>query len=261
MSGSALRAQLQLLADLARIVGTMRSLAYAELQRLRRLTAAQQQAEQVVLRALADGRVTATADGPPSCWLVIGSERGFCGGFNDRLLEAVPALRAKHPGAVWLVTGERLQQRAADCLPGAQGLAGSGSAEAGADCVHGWIEALLPHRQVYVLHHDEPGLVERCLLPLPALPAPSPGPAPYRPLPAAMLGPALQAEWLRVGLLGALYGSLQQENRWRLAQMQRAQDHLDESGARMRRAYFRQRQDAITSELETLMSSLSILAG
>jgi F0F1-type ATP synthase gamma subunit len=38
--------------------------------------------------------------------------------------------------------------------------------------------------------------------------------------------------------------------------MQRAQDYLDDAGTRLRQRYFRQRQSDITSELETLMSSV-----
>jgi F-type H+-transporting ATPase subunit gamma len=75
-------------------------------------------------------------------------------------------------------------------------------------------------------------------------------------LPEETIRTRLSSEMLRVMLLGGLLQSLQQENRWRLAQMRRAQDHLEEAAQTLGRKYFRQRQADITSELETLMSSL-----
>lgn len=94
-------------------------------------------------------------------------------------------------------------------------------------------------------------------------PAPSPAaaqrPPPLRYLADAELYPALLGEHLRIQLLGAQLKSLQQENLARLAQMKRAQDHLDETRQLLRQHYFHQRQADITGELETLMSSLDRL--
>ncbi|MCY1307820.1 alternate F1F0 ATPase, F1 subunit gamma [compost metagenome] len=91
---------------------------------------------------------------------------------------------------------------------------------------------------------------------MPAFPAPNPGGAQHCYLALSVLVPKLVLKVLRIVLLGALYQSLQQENRWRLAQMERAQDHLEESRRQLDRRYFRQRQAEMTTELEMLMSSL-----
>ncbi|MDN0076687.1 F0F1 ATP synthase subunit gamma [Crenobacter sp. SG2303] len=267
MSCTALREHLRLLADLSKIVSAMRNLAYAELQRLNRMVAVQAHTEQVVLQALADSRAGQLAGSGQAYWLVIGAERGFCGGFNENLLNALPVLNMNHPNTVWFASGERLCQRLSPLLPPFEALSGCNSAEEASESVDVWLDTLWPRwittgggAELFVLHHAEHGLCERRLLPLPVLPAPSPGAEPLRTLPNAVLLPKLQAEWLRVGLLGALYQSLLHENRWRLAQMQRAQDHLDEANSRLMRAYFRQRQADITGELETLMSSLDVTA-
>lgn len=258
MSGAALRDHLRLLDELRQIVGAMRNLAYAEVQRLGRMTAAQALAQQAVLQALADTGATADRPAGPATWLLIGAERGFCGGFNEHLLAALPPLREQFPTARWLAAGERLLQHADQLPPAATALAGSASAEECMSTVDAWMDILQPQlasaRTFGVLHHTAQGPVQQLLLPDPPLPAP--GPAPLRYLPAPALTAGLRAEWLRIGLLGALCESLLQENRWRLAQMQRAQDHLDEAGEQLRRNYFRQRQADITGELETLMSSL-----
>ncbi|BAK77285.1 F0F1 ATP synthase subunit gamma [Pseudogulbenkiania sp. NH8B] len=265
MSSAALRGHLRMLAELGKIVGAMRNLAYAEVQRLNRLTQSQARAESVLRQALAESHGGASSSKGRPLWLVIGAERGFCGGFNERLQAALPALCTRYPDAVWFVSGDRLSQNTLPLPLSFEALPGCNTAEEAADCIEAWLDMLWPRwsdsepgTELFVLHHAEHDLCEQRLLPLPTLPPPSPGPPPLRTLPDAVLRPKLQTEWLRVALLGALFQSLQQENRWRLAQMQRAQDHLDDTGTRLKRAYFRQRQADITSELETLMSSLDV---
>jgi F-type H+-transporting ATPase subunit gamma len=268
MSGVALRERLLLLEELRQIVAAMRNLAYAEMQRLNRAQAAQAKAERAVVRALADtvrgrqGRDISQVS--KRVWLVIGAERGFCGSFNDRLADAMPALIGKDASASWLIAGSRLRQRVEGIVPEATWLAGCSGAEESAACVDSWLSAMAsgghaPGEEaptLVVVHHAEEGIAQHRLLPLPELPPPSPGPAPILHLPVGQLLPKLLAEAVRVGLLGALQQSLQQENHWRLSQMHRAEDYLDDAGTRLRHRYFRERQSAITSELETLMASL-----
>ncbi len=274
MSGVALRERLGLLDELRQIVTAMRNLAYAELQRLNRAQSAQAKAEHAILRALADTASATQAGTAPSApthivWLVIGAERGFCGGFNDRLADALPDLMRRHVGSTWMIAGTRLRQRVEPLLPDAAWLVGSNGTEDAVSCVDQWMSALVSLEQSHspaapalrLLHHAGHGIAETPLLPMPDLPPPTPGPRPMRHLAIAELMSKLLAEMVRVGLLGALQQSLQQENHWRLGQMQRAQDYLEEAGSRLRRRYFRQRQTEITSELETLMSSLDIKGG
>jgi len=267
VSGVALRERLALLDDLRQIVTAMRNLAYAELQRLNRMQAASARADATVVRALAD---TVVATGAPSrrpastVWLVIGAERGFCGGFNDQLADALTDPVAHEADAQWMIAGTRLRQRLEPVLRGAVWLDGCTVAEDAPSCVDAWMSRLAmsaplgtaPAPVLWLLHHTEHGVARRRVLPLPDLPPGSAGGPPMRYLRAGELLPKLLAEMLRVALLGALHQSLQQENHWRLAQMQRAQDYLDEAGGRLRRRYFRERQSDITSELETLMASL-----
>jgi len=272
MSGVELRERLVLLDELRQIVTAMRNLAYAELQRLNRIQAACAKAEQAVASALADtlrGGNIVEPRHTSAVWLVIGAERGFCGGFNDQLADALPALQSQHPDAQWMIAGARLQQRVESLMPEAVWLTGcTGVADAPA-CVDAWLSQLAmpapsdsrPAPSLWLMHHAEHGLAQRRLLPLPDLPPPSAGPRPMRYVPCAGLLPKLLAEMIRVALLDALHRSLQQENHWRLVQMQRAQDYLNEAGTRTRRRYFRERQSAITSELETLMSSVQPAGG
>lgn len=264
MSGSALRERLHLLDELRQIVGAMKNLAYAELQRCNRVLPAQAEAEAVLLGALA--RLKPLVDDAPTggarVLLAIGSERGFCGGFNDHLAEALRP-EAARPDTRILVAGERLRQRLESILPEAEWLPGCASSDEAAEVVERWQDALAAPMtarvpDVRVLHQSEAGPIWRQVLPWPELPPPASGEPPYRYLPIPSLLAGLRASWLRIALLGALHHSLHQENHWRLNQMQRAEEHLDESNQALARRYFRQRQTEITSELETLMSSLEI---
>ncbi|KAI3600644.1 hypothetical protein D8I24_4402 [Cupriavidus necator H850] len=257
-----------MLDELRQIVRAMKNLAFAELHRVGRALPAQEVAEQTVLHALADIVVPEpAAEEGRQLWLAIGADRGFCGGFNDHLAVAVAAEHVRAPAAVWLVAGARLRQRLEDRLPEATWLPGCATSEEASNCVDTWLDAVLSYLDApaapvfHVLHHTEAGPAARRLLPMPALPAPHPGSPPHRYVARSVLMPGLVSEMLRVALLGALYQSLQQENRWRLAQMERARDHLEESARQLERIHFRERQTQITTELETLMSSLDDVQG
>uniref|UniRef100_UPI0035B20BB0 F0F1 ATP synthase subunit gamma n=1 Tax=Ideonella dechloratans TaxID=36863 RepID=UPI0035B20BB0 len=75
-------------------------------------------------------------------------------------------------------------------------------------------------------------------------------------LPRPVLMAAVLHQTVRVQLRAALETSLVQENHARLAQMQRAQDHLDELAADLRRRWASLRQADITNELELLTAAL-----
>ena len=86
--------------------------------------------------------------------------------------------------------------------------------------------------------------------------APGVTPGPRLGLPRPVLMAAVLHQMVRVQLRAALETSLVQENHARLAQMQRAQDHLDELAAELRRRSARLRQADITNELELLTAAL-----
>ena len=110
------------------------------------------------------------------------------------------------------------------------------------------------HPALVVLHMAEHGL-RRWVLPA-QLPAASEAPGELDHwLAWSQLLPALLRQWRRLCMQGALLASLEQENHWRLAQMQGAQDHLQQLGQRLQRQQSSLRQSGITNELETLISA------
>jgi F-type H+-transporting ATPase subunit gamma len=271
MSSLVLREHLRLFDELRQIVTAMRNLAYAELQRLERAIAAQSRAQVCILQALADVSGNESNDAAKTrIRLIIGTERGFCGGFNEHLAELMQKFARQDEDAIWIVAGSRLADRTKDVIANSITVPGSSTTEECPSIVDGWLGALLDRAgsllvpdaiDLRVMHHDALQTSETQLLPHPPLPRSTRGPRPLQTLPNKNLLPWLTTDCLRICLLGACYASLVQENRWHLLQMQRAQDHLDEAAARMRRRYFLARQTDITTELETLMSSLNALGG
>lgn len=270
MSGrNVLRERAALLDELGQIMQAMKNLAFAELQRVTRVLPALTLARDTLLDAL---RASHDGAGRKSngrrraiTWLVIGAERGFCGPFNARLAAAVEDLRRENPDACIAVASRRL----ADLIGGDAAidlrLSGCAAIEDIEAVLDEWTSALIAEaeqgREAWLLHADAEAFARRRLLPEPELDHGSDVPrssviVPMHYLPLASLRAALLRQAVRLLLRGGLLASLEQENRWRLAQMQRAVDHLDELGRRLRRRAAILRQAEITNELETLMSSL-----
>ena len=275
MSGqSVLRERAALIEELRQIVQAMKNIAFAELQRVTHLLPAQTQALEAVLKALQalpGEEDLANAAGPrsgaPVAWLVIGAERGFCGAFNDRLASEVRTLQRQQQDLRLLVAGQRLIEllsiQAADAIV----LPGCAAIEDADAVLDEWVAALAKEaprcREVWLLHTGEGAMVRGRLMPISAELGQAPlelrarnTDALLHDLPLPALRTALAHQGLRLLLQGALFASLKQEHRWRLAQMQRAQDHLDELGQSLRRRHALLRQTEITNEQETLMSSL-----
>jgi len=282
MSGQqALRERAQLLDELRQIVQAMKNLAFAQMQRLAHMQPHQARARDAVLDALASlpqepAEAQGARSGPtggaagaraPVCWLVIGAGRGFCGAFNERMAAQVRALAHEQAQLRLLVAGDRLHGLLEPLGLDATALTGCATIEESDAALDEWMAAVgaeLPHcREVWLLHAGESAPVRVRLAPEPEPARATPGAASagpivvarrYLPLPAVRS--ALLRQAVRLLIQGGLCESLKQENRWRLAQMQRAQDHLDELGRLMRRRYAALRQADITNEQETLMSSL-----
>ncbi|CAG2155346.1 F0F1 ATP synthase subunit gamma [Cupriavidus numazuensis] len=276
MSGQhALRKRAALLSELQEIVQAMKNVASAEVQRATR----ERQALTQALLAVADGLAqcvdmdlpndTPTLHAGKNSWLAIGAERGFCGTFNARLLQALRSLLLDDPHAHVLLASHRASDRLDSAGNRYVVLPGCATVDDAPAAIDTWLAALDEERRqgrtLWLLHTSESGLVSRRLLPEPDLtsiiasePAAqdASGP-PIHYLSAPLLQAALQRQAFRLLVQTALCESLEHENRSRLSQMQLAQAHLEELGHLMRRRQAAQRQADITNELETLTSILA----
>lgn len=274
---TALRERGRLLDELRQIVQSMKNLALAELQRLARLKQAQAQASEALEAAwqalpempeVSDedmGRAASRTHPPKHIGLVIGAERGFCGAFNAQLARAAQVWLDETPGAHLVAGSPRLaaqfeHQGSGTPTEPVTGLPGCGASEETDTALDAWLAHLGPtlaceRVTLWLLYMGHDGVRREQLWPAPAQPLSArrsytTPPLHYLPLPPLRL--ALRRQRLRLRLQAALLNSLEQENHWRLAQMQRARDHLDELGEGLRRRYASVRQTNITNELESL---------
>jgi len=255
------------------ILSAMKNIALMELRALAGLLEHQRRAMATIERAAADFLCfyPPPGDAAPAATvcIVIGSERGFCGEFNEALEAEARAVRAR--GERLLVIGARLAERLGSDDPG-EAVAGANVAEE--------LPAVLQHvaaRLVSVQraagagplhvkavhqHPDGTGLVSKIIAPLP-LPERPQRPHPYAPrltLASQEFFAALLEQGLLLSLQEAFSVSLIAENRRRLEHMEGALRRLDDITARLARRLNASRQEEITEEIEVIMLSAEALA-
>jgi len=255
-------------AEVRAILSAMKNIALTELRKLGGQLEQQRRAMATIERAAGDFArfyaPPAAAQGRGVC-IAIGSERGFCGEFNQTLADAASAR-----GERLLVVGTRLAERLgeeieADVLPGANV---AEELPAVLERVAAWLEraqreAPAAPLAVTVLYED-PELaapLERVIapLPLPDKPARERGHPPRLTLPPEQFFAALAEQALLMSLQGAFSLSLIAENRRRLDHMDSALRRLDETTAQLARRANVYRQEEITQEIEVIMLSAEAL--
>lgn len=256
------------LKEISGIMTAMKSLSLVETHKLARFINHQRRMFSNIEAAAADFLsffpVESTPGKKPTILLLIGSERGFCGNFNERVLAALEDFTGKESAPALLVVGHRLGAKLV-ALPGViVTLDGPTVTEDVPVVLNRLMDALnTASRQLssdgmtlFSLAHDAEGepIVKR-LLPL----APPPLPRLTHP-PRLQLAPLefyaeLLDQYLLATLYGLLYESLAAENRQRLAHMEQALDRLDETVARLALKRNALRQEKIVEEIEVILSS------
>jgi F-type H+-transporting ATPase subunit gamma len=269
--------RLAALTDIAGIMSAMKSLAFMETRILQEFLPYQRRMVAGIEAAAADCLAWhprfAAAPGTAELWVLVGSEQGFCGDFNERLVQWLGALDpgAKAP-ARWVILGQRLAARLRDDPRTALTLPGATVADevpAVLLALTKELDRLLETEEFTgfglstLSHCDTAGNIRlHRLLPLRDLPPPSP-PHPYPPelnLPPGHFIGGLTRHYLYAALNEVLYSALMAENHQRQAHMDRALQRLDESTVRLKRAYNAQRQEEITEEIEIILLSADMLA-
>lgn len=270
--------RLSALTDIAGILSAMKSLALMETRILGEFMNSQRRMVAGIEVAAADFLawhpvfLPASGQSRELCVLV-GSEQGFCGDFNEAIVARIRALCTGPQAPVrWVIVGRRLSVKLDDDPRTALSLPGASVAdEVPAVLLNLTRElnrllatAAMAGYSLSTLYHDDSSgeLRLRRLLPLRDLPAPAPRPyAAEINLPPAEFIAGLTRHALHAMLNETLYSSLMAENRQRQAHMDRALQRLDEDTARLRLAYNTQRQEEITEEIEIILLSADMLAG
>jgi len=254
--------------EISGIMTAMKSLSLVETRKLARFIGHQRRMLGNIEAAAADFLnffPTGNVEGKsPALLLLVGSERGFCGNFNERILAAFDALPNWEPAPALLVLGHRLGAKL-ETHPGVIArLDGPTVTEDVPAVLNRLMDALhAASRQLsgigaslFSLAHDSEGEPKlKRLLPL----APPQAQHLSHPPRLQLAPPEFFAELLDQYLLAALYGllyeSLAAENRQRLAHMEHALDRLDETIGRLALKRNALRQEKIVEEIEVILSS------
>jgi len=274
------RAQIQrhlgTLNEISGIMGAMKNISLMETHKLARFLAHQH-------RVLAGVEATAadflshhpeigyrTESSAPGVVVAIGSQRGFCGDFNESLAQAIREhwrqADGKPPGV--LVVGRRLAAKLGKEPRVTASFDGPSVAEEVQPVLHRLMNALselqaqegrtgLLTVSVYAHHEGEDRVGVRSILPAPISGGASPR-FPYPPLlnlAAPRFFSELARHYLWAQMHDVFYSSLMAENRRRLQHMEGALQRMEEKAGELQRKYNVLRQEEITEEIEVIMLS------
>ena len=274
------RAQIQrhlgVLDDIGGIMGAMKNISLMETHKLARFLAHQH-------RVLAG--IEATAEdflshhpeigyrpelGVSDIIVAIGSQRGFCGDFNESLADAIFRQRretATQPPGV-LVVGRRLAAKLGKEPRIIASFDGPSVAEEVQPVLHRLMNALSelqtragrngPFAVTVFAHRDGENKVgARSILPVPVAGSAAPH-FPYPPLlnlASRTFFSELAHHYLWAQMHDVFYGSLMAENRRRLQHMEGATQRIQDKTARLQQKYNLLRQEEITEEIEVILLS------
>lgn len=268
MSGQAeLSQRFARLTEISSIMTAMKSLSLAETRKLARFIGHHQRMLVNIEAAAADFLnffpVESAPAMRPAILVMLGSERGFCGNFNDRILAALDALPDWQPAPAMLVVGSRLGAKL-EARPGVIALLDGANVTEDApnvlnrlmDALHTASAASSAGAALFSLAHDAEGEpVLKHLLPFDPPSAPHYAHPPRLQLAAPEFFAELLDQYLLAALYGLLYESLSAENRQRLAHMEHALDRLDETLGHLAIKRNALRQEKIVEEIEVILSS------
>jgi F-type H+-transporting ATPase subunit gamma len=256
------------LKEISGIMTAMKSLSLVETRKLARFIGHQRRMLGNIEAAAADFLhffpMASPRAAQPAIVLVIGSERGFCGNFNERVIAALDDLPRWERAPSLLLVGHRLGTKM-EAHPGVIARLDGSTVTEDVPATLGWLMDALhaAGRQLsgdgaalFALAHDAEGEPKlKRLLPLAPLRPPRLAYAPRMQLaPAGFLAELLD-QYLLAALYGLLYESLAAENHQRLAHMEHALDRLDETVARLAVKRNALRQEKIVEEIEVILSS------
>lgn len=267
-----LEANLRSLAEIGDILNAMKNMARMEVHRLGRFLDTQRNVVRSMEAAAIDFRqfhpALFQAEGTRDVFIVLGSERGFCGDFNTSLMQAFEGRHAQQPAAGTVVVGSKLHSKMADLLPGAVFLESASVAEEIEDTLirimdavsRDGAESAAPLR-LTVFHHPAPGGASVSVLsPFEQPDAPDPA---FTYPPALFLDPPvfareLMQQYLFARLHELLYASLLAENQARMEHLEAAVQRLERKSTELFRKRNVLRQEEITEEIEVIMLSAEI---
>lgn len=254
-----LQAKLHQLHEVREILSSMKNLAYMETRKIAPRLEAQQEAVRLIESAAADLlahvpelRAPERGTGLDQTVVIVGSERGFCGGFNEQLVQAIGESPAR-----LIAVGRKLAPRIENDARFGAAVEGAVVAEDAESIIVRLVPQLGMERvaTVTVLFHDEGGTVTRLPLlpPFREPPRRDPRPPPLLHLPPPQFFVELVDQYLFAALHLILLASLLAENQQRVRHLEGAVERLDDQWGELERRRHRMRQEEITEEIEVIL--------
>ncbi|GMR21223.1 MAG: hypothetical protein BMS9Abin36_1822 [Gammaproteobacteria bacterium] len=264
------------LVEIRDIMNSMKTLAYIETRKLARFLDAQH----AVVQGIEDVAADFLSFHPESLpevketipvYLLIGTERGFCGDFNHALLRHLDSATQAHPSAspMLIAIGRKLHTLLENDTRVASLINGASVVEEVTSLLNQVVSELtmLQHKHgvltVYCLYQGgNDGIVMQKLFPpfqqLLHRPPQFPHPPVLNLTPAAFLF-ELTDQYLFAALHEMLYTSLMAENHHRVVHLEGAVKHLDDESAELVRQCNALRQEEIIEEIEVILLSTASL--
>lgn len=261
--------------EIGEIMGSMKTLAYMETRKLARFLPAQRAVVDSIEEVATDflgfhpGLLPEAADAPPVI-ILIGSERGFCGDFNQALLDRLQQApySPSAPAPRLLVVGRKLHPLLADDDRVTVFIDGASVAEEVPAVLQQLVSQLaslqagMGRLSLHGLYNGDDDVVLEQLLPPFRQVSRAPVSASHPPLlnlaPEAFLLD-LADQYLFAALHRMLYTSLMVENHRRVAHLEGATQHLDDKCADLARRCNVLRQEEIIEEIEVILLSSASL--
>jgi len=255
--------QIRVFTDLHDVLDAMRNVALLEIGKL---THAQEHGR-LLLEAIDNAAQLAAIYQPSAVpasskllYVVLGSERGFCGDFNARVLARLDAILATAPDVDYIVVGQALADKLDVSRKPLAVLSGALTAEeldsVLLDVVHRvaeWLSADADALAVSVLSNDSDGPTAAPILPFVWPKSEKTAPAPTLLLPPAVFVRRFTDYYVDAKIHDAFSTSLLAENRARLRHITAAQSRLDERLGDLGRRLRRLRREEITEEVEAIL--------
>ncbi len=259
------------LGEIRSILNSMKNLALIETHKLARLQVLQTQAVVAIETVISDlltfyPHLAIVDTDAPSVCLLVGTERGFCGDFNEQLIQANIGQGYSQTIAV----GSRLANKLTDYeLEGVTLIAGANVTEEVPLIVYRLIDSIAPANdhlaiRLTAIYYSSPTqpICQRQLLPL--SPQPSTETPHHSHPPLLNLAPEeffsdLLGHYLLAMLHKIVYLSLAAENHRRLQHLEGAVNHLDDEIVNLQHKAQIYRQEEITEEIEVILLNVESL--
>lgn len=257
------------LKDIHNIMESMKNFAIMEAHKLDRYQKMQQQVVTSIGYALNDVRYHFTHELPllsaPSIYLLFGSERGFCGGYNEQLLNLLAA-QPGHDEAALIGVGTRLASPLRDRYSNALCLPGPAVADEVDAVLTSVVSAVNQKRmergalRLQVISFQPDAHQPRCQSALPPLQnIPAGGVAPLINLPSQKLLAELLEQYLFALTHAWLFAALMSENQHRMQHLDQAGHHLERRLDDLGKRRNVLRQEEIIEEIEVILLSSELV--